>query len=157
HPPVSLEQRPDARQGRPLQAEEFGQFPDRRRALERQSGEDGKLGRAEAVRTQLLLEQSGDHPGALARSQTVAPPAGGEVDARAHANECIYTRRSCVKGGRRTRGDAVEDRNRITGAAPSMVGSWCGLPLAPDLDDVDADLEPPPVGSLDFPLPIEST
>src|SRR5574337_775802 len=84
HPTVSLEHGPDARQCRALQPQDLGQFLDRRRAPERQGGEDRKLRRAESVRTQLLLVQVGDRPGVPARGETVAAPTSGEVDACAH-------------------------------------------------------------------------
>ena len=103
HPTVSLEQCPDARECRALQAESFGQLRNPRRALERQSGEDGKLGRAKSMRAQLLFEEPGDRSGMLSGGETVTVSEDGEFHTRAHEMS-VYTPVARFKSYRRIRG-----------------------------------------------------
>src|SRR5262249_5745661 len=85
-PPIALEACNTAGQGRVLEAERFSECSDWSRTAERQSDQHRELGAAQAVRAQLVVEETGNRPRSAACGKTVAGRAERQVEAEGHGN-----------------------------------------------------------------------
>lgn len=102
-PAAALEKSGAAGEDRALQAEQRGQFPHARLALEGEGGQDGELGGAQPVPSQPGVVEAGERPGRPAGGQAAAGLRSAEVDPVGHSFG-VYTRMGCVKGQLRAGG-----------------------------------------------------
>src|SRR6266436_6262362 len=83
-PAIALEECSTAGQGRVLEAERYGERPDRPGAAEPQPDQHRELGGAQTVWTKLFIEQPGDRARPPACGKTVAGRAERQVKASGH-------------------------------------------------------------------------